>query len=54
MIPINYNKYNPGCNSGTKWSYVDDGAVGEVDVDDDPDEARGDDDDDGDDLPLRE
>ena len=32
-------------NSGTKWSYGDDGAVGE---EDNPDEARGDDDDDGD------
>ena len=49
---MNYNKYNPRCNIGTKWSCGDDGAVGEDDVDDDPDEARGDDD--GDDFPLRE
>ena len=48
---MNYNKYNPRCNSGTEWSCGDDGAVGEDDVDDDPDEARDDDDDDGDDLP---
>ena len=46
---MNYNKCNPRCNSGTKWSCGDDGAVGE---DDGPDEARGDDD--GDDFPLRE
>ena len=46
---MNYNKCNPRCNSGTKWSCGDDSAVGEDDVDDDPDEAR--DDDDGDDLP---
>ena len=51
---MNYNKYNPRCNSGTKWSCGDDGAVGEDDVDNDPDEARGDDYDDGDDFPLRE
>ena len=48
---MNYNKYNPRCNSGTKWSCGDDGVVGEGGVDDDPDEARDDDDDDGDDLP---
>ena len=46
---MNYNKYNPRCNIGTEWSFGYDGAVGEDDVDDDPDEAR--DDDDGDDLP---
>ena len=51
---MNYNKYNPRCNSGTKWSCGDDGDVVEDDVHDDPDEARGDDDDDGDDFPLRE
>ena len=43
---MNYNKYNPRCNNGTKWSYGYDGAVGEDDVDDDLDEAHGDDDDD--------
>ena len=48
---MNYNKYNPRCNSKTKWSYAGDGAVGEDDVDDDPDEACGDDDDDDDDFP---
>ena len=48
---MNYNKYNPRCNSRTKWSCGDDGAVGEDDVDDDPDEARGDDD--GDNFPGR-
>ena len=41
---MNYNKYNPRCNNGTKWSYGDDGVVGEDDVNDDPDEAHGDDD----------
>ena len=34
-----------------EWSCGCDGVVGEDDVDDDPDEARGDDDGDGDDLP---
>ena len=48
---MNYNKYNPRCNSGTKWSCGDDGDVGQDDGDDDPDEARGDDD--GNDFPLR-
>ena len=48
---MNYNKYNPRCNSGTEWSCGYDGDVDEDDVDDDPDEARDDDDDDGDDLP---
>ena len=50
---MNYNKYNPRCNSGMEWSYGDDGAVGEDGVYDGPDEARDDDDDDddGDDLP---
>ena len=48
---MNYTKYNPRCNIRTKWSCGDDGAVGEDDVDDDPDEARDHDDDDGDDLP---
>ena len=52
VIPMNYNKYNPRCNSLTKWSCGDDGAIGEDDGDDDPDEARGDDD--GYDFPLRE
>ena len=46
---MNYNKYNPRCNSGTEWSCRYDGAVGEDDVDDDLDEAR--DDNDDDDLP---
>ena len=45
---MNYNKYNPRCNSGTKWSCGDDGVVGD---DDDPNEARSNDDDDGDDFP---
>ena len=48
---MNYNKYNSRCNSRTEWSCACDGAVGEDDVDDDPDEARGYDDDDGDDFP---
>ena len=48
---MNYNKYNSRCNSGTEWSYGCDGAIGEDDVDNDPNEARDDDEDDGDDLP---
>ena len=48
---MNYNKYNPRCNNGMKWSCGDDGVVHEDGVDDDPDEACGDDDYDGDDFP---